>query len=294
MTKVEQSGAGYIAEVEAWRRDMEQQMRSPGPGGWLAIVGMYPLQTGLNTIGSAPGSDVLLPAGAAPERFGMIDFDGSHGKLEVTTDEPVTVGDVQVFPGQPALPLRNYYEPGGMSLMRVRDVRFGIMQWASDPYNIRVWDANSPKRLNFGGRAWFPIDPKYRITGTFIPYSHAQGITVDHTGGKTQVLTNIGAVGFELFGKTFHFEAAASEKGPDYVWLLMRDGTSGKSTYGAGRFMMAPFIADGLVDIDFNKFYQPPCAFCDYTTCPMPPRGNVLPFPVEAGERFPNADNSQG
>ena len=67
----------------------------------------------------------------------------------------------------------------------------------------------------------------------------------------------------------------------------MRDGTSGTSTYGAGRFMQAPLAADGSVDVDFNRFYQPPCAFCDFTTCPMPPLGNVLPFPVEAGERFP-------
>jgi uncharacterized protein (DUF1684 family) len=282
-----QSPAEYIAEVEAWRQDMEQQLRAPGPGGWLAIVGMYPLRTGNNTIGSAPDNDVLLPPGGAPERIGAIDFDGTHGKLQVTTDELVTVDDVQVLPGGSLLSLRNYYEPGGMSVCRVRDVRFGIMQWASDPYNIRVWDANSPKRLNFGGRAWFPIDPKYRVIGKFMHYSRAQGMTVDHTGGKTQVLTKIGAVEFELFGKTFHFEVAASEKGPDYVWLLMRDGTSGKSTYGAGRFMMALLMANDLVDVDFNKFYQPPCAFCDYTTCPMPPRGNVLPFPVEAGERYP-------
>ena len=96
-----------------------------------------------------------------------------------------------------------------------------------------------------------------------------------------------GFVEFDLFGKSFHFEAAASEKGPDYVWLLMRDATSGKSTYGGGRFMMAPFLDANTVDVDFNTFYQPPCAFCEFTTCPMPPRGNVLPFPIEAGEYFP-------
>jgi uncharacterized protein len=64
----------------------------------------------------------------------------------------------------------------------------------------------------------------------------------------------------------------------------MRDGTNGKTTYGGGRFMMAPLAGDGIVHVDFNQFYQPPCAFSVYTTCPMPPRGNVIPFPVEAGE----------
>lgn len=283
MPPIEHSVANYIAQVEAWRQDMDAQMRAPGPGGWLAIVGMYPLGTGHNTIGSAPDSTVLLPPNAAPERLGILDFDGQHGSLQVTTNEVVTVDDVPVREAK----LRNHYEPGGMSVVRVRDIRFGIMQWASDPYNVRVWDANAPKRLNFTGRVWYPIDPKYRVSGKFTPYPDARDITVDHTGGETQVLTNIGAVNFELLGHTFHFEACASEKGSDYVWLLMRDATAGKSTYGGGRFMMAPFLDAHTVDMDFNKLYQPPCAFCEFTTCPMPPRGNVIPFPVEAGEYFP-------
>ncbi len=283
MTTIEHPSTNYITQVEAWRQDMDAQMRAPGPDGWLAIVGMYPLEPGENTIGSAPDSDVLLPTGAAPEHLGIVAFDGAHGTLHVTADEEVTVDGIATRSAM----LRNHYEQGGMSIVQVRDVRFGVMQWASDPYNIRVWDANSPKRLNFSGRVWYPIDPKYRVAGQFTPYPAAKGMTVDHTGGETQVLKNIGFVEFDLFGQSFHFEAAASEKGADYVWLLLRDSTSGKSTYGAGRFLMAPLAADGSVDLDFNQFYHPPCAFCEFTTCPMPPRGNNFPFPIEAGERFP-------
>ena len=283
MSPTEQPTEDYIAQVAAWRQSMDAQMRAPGPGGWLAIVGMYPLEVGENTIGSAPDSDVQLPVGAAPERLGILSFDGQHGTLHVTTDETVMVDDL---PTRTAT-LRNHYEPGGMSVVNVRDVRFGVMQWASDPYNIRVWDANAPKRLNFAGRVWYPIDPNYRVTGRFTPYEDAKGMVVDHTGGETQVLKNIGSVDFELQGQDFHFEACASELGKGYVWLLMRDATSGKSTYGAGRFMMAPFIDETTVELDFNKFYHPPCAFCEFTTCPMPPRGNRFPFPIEAGERFP-------
>lgn len=273
----------YISNIETWRQDMDTQMRAPKPGGWLAIVGMYPLKQGVNTVGSALDSDVLLPIQAAPEHLGTIDFQDEHGTLTVTTDELVTVNGLETK----QTTLRNHYESDGMSVVKVRDIRFGIMQWASDPYNVRVWDANSPKRLNFTGRTWFPIDTKFRVQGTFTPYEKERDLTVDHTGGETQILSNIGLVDFELFGQSFRFEAAASEKGPDYVWLLMRDATSGKSTYGAGRFMMAELFDDGTVDLDFNKFYQPPCAFCDYTTCPMPPRGNVLPLAIEAGECFP-------
>jgi uncharacterized protein len=161
------------------------------------------------------------------------------------------------------------------------------MQWASDPYNIRVWDANSPKRLNFSGRVWFPVDSKYRVTGKFTPHEHVRDMTVTHTGGDMQVLKSPGMVEFTLLGESFRFEAATSEKGADYVWLLARDSTNGQSTYGAGRFLMAPLASDGSVELDFNTFYHPPCAFCDFTTCPMPPKSNMFPFALEAGERYP-------
>ncbi len=273
----------YTAQIETWRQEMDVQMQAPGPGGWLAIVGMYPLKEGINTLGSAPDSDVILPT-HTPKRLGTIDFHEQHGTLTVTTDDPVLVDGIETKQAK----LRNHYEPGGMSVVQVQQVSFGIMQWASDPYNIRVWDANSPKRLHFTGRVWFPIDPSYRVQGRFKPYPNHKQMTVDHTGGQTQELINIGQVEFELQGQSFCFEAAASEKGSDYVWLLMRDATSGKSTYGAGRFMMAPFVGDNIIELDFNKFYHPPCAFCDFTTCPMPPRSNVFPFAIEAGERYPD------
>jgi uncharacterized protein (DUF1684 family) len=273
----------YIQQIEAWRTSMEAQMRAPGPWGWIAIVGMYPLRVGTNTIGSAADCDVLLPAGAAPEHLGTLEFDGQHGVLHITTDEVVTVDGAAARQAA----LRNHYEPGGMSVVRVREISFGVMQWASDPYNIRVWDANATKRLSFPGRAWYPIDPAWRVMGTFTRFADSQAITVEHTGGLTQELKHIGQVAFTLQGQAFRFEAMASELGPDYVWLLARDTTNGSSTYGGGRFLHMPLLAPDEVDVDFNRIYQPPCAFCEYTTCPMPPRANRFPFLVEAGERYP-------
>ncbi len=283
MINADSERSQYSKEIESWRQQMNDQMCSPEPWGWLAIVGMYPLKEGRNTIGSAQDSDILLPANQAPETLGYIDFQTPHGELFVTTNEKVSVDKLELK----QVKLRNHYEAGGMSVVQVRDISFGIMQWASDPYNIRVWDANSPKRMNFKGRNWFPIDEKYRVQGKFNSFDSHLKTTVNHTGGETQELISIGTVDFKLFGQSFHFEAMASELGKDFLWLLMRDETSGKSTYGAGRFMMAALASDGTVDIDFNTFYQPPCAFSDYTTCPMPPLNNRLPFAIEAGERFP-------
>ena len=116
----------YISDIEAWRDDMDKQMRAAGPWGWLAIVGMHPLKEGINTVGSARNSDILLPEGAGPEQLGLIDFQGQHGILTVTTSEKVTVDGLELQEAK----LRNHYEAGGMSLVKVRDLSFGVMQWS--------------------------------------------------------------------------------------------------------------------------------------------------------------------
>ena len=76
--------------------------------------------------------------------------------------------------------------------------------------------------------------------------------------------------------------------GGDCLWILFRDATSGVTTYPANRQLVTPAPSpDGAVLIDFNRAYNVPCAYTDFATCPLPPRGNHLPFAVTAGERTP-------
>ena len=86
-----------------------------------------------------------------------------------------------------------------------------------------------------------------------------------------------------------HFAAAHNE-----AFFIFRDRTSGKETYGAGRFLQAKVATiettadatvDGKITLDFNRAYNPPCAFTAFATCPLPPSENWLPFPVLAGEK---------
>jgi uncharacterized protein (DUF1684 family) len=69
------------------------------------------------------------------------------------------------------------------------------------------------------------------------------------------------------------------------LWFIFKDGTSGKETYPSARFLQAEAPKDGSVVVDFNKAYNPPCAFNPFTTCPMPPKENRLKIRVEAGEK---------
>jgi uncharacterized protein (DUF1684 family) len=69
-------------------------------------------------------------------------------------------------------------------------------------------------------------------------------------------------------------------------FFIFHDETSGKQTYPRGRFLDAELPKEGKVVLDFNKAYNPPCAFTPYATCPLPPKQNSLPVRIEAGEQF--------
>ena len=75
-----------------------------------------------------------------------------------------------------------------------------------------------------------------------------------------------------------------TEPGAKQLFFILRDQTSGKETYGAGRFLDADWPQDGIAILDFNKAYSPPCAFTPFATCPLPPRENRLPVRIAAGE----------
>jgi uncharacterized protein (DUF1684 family) len=72
------------------------------------------------------------------------------------------------------------------------------------------------------------------------------------------------------------------------LFFVFRDATAGESTYGGGRFIdieKRPENGARFI-LDFNRAYNPPCAFSKYTTCPLPPPQNVLKIRIEAGETF--------
>ena len=69
--------------------------------------------------------------------------------------------------------------------------------------------------------------------------------------------------------------------------FVIRDATSGRETYGASRFLIGEDMTDDEITLDFNRLHNPPCAFTPFAICPLPPRQNILPFAVTAGELAP-------
>jgi uncharacterized protein (DUF1684 family) len=267
----------YETELKVFRERLEASLRADD--GWLALAGLFWLHGGANTIGGDPDSDIALPETSAPPRVGVIDFRNGLATLTVADGISVSVDETPVT----SAVLVDDGEHRKPSLVRVGTVSFFVIR-RGDQTGIRVRDTQSPARAAFAGRKWYPANPAFRVTGQFVAHPTLRKLPNVNIVGITEMIDNPGRVAFELGGR--RHEVEAFDGGKDRLFLVLRDATSGQSTYGSSRFLNAPVLADGRVELDFNRAYNPPCAFTPYATCPLPPPENILPVAIEAGERL--------
>ncbi|HEY8589303.1 MAG TPA: DUF1684 domain-containing protein, partial [Naasia sp.] len=149
---------------------------------------------------------------------------------------------------------------------------------------LRVWDSRSEAIENFGGIDAFPYNPDWVVKGTFTPNPEGTTVGFAHIKdeGSTREKVIPGAITFEHAGT--EYEILAFKEGRA-LQLVFSDATSGDSTYSVGRFLFTAPAPDGSITLDFNTAVLPPCAFSYNFNCPMPPKQNRFPFPVEAGEK---------
>jgi len=150
-----------------------------------------------------------------------------------------------------------------------------------DRYAVRLRDKNSRLRREFTRRTWFPVDEKLRVIAQWIPYDPPKQMPGPNILGETEQEPCPGVAVFRLSGAEYRLEPVLED---GRLFFIFKDRTAGKQTYPAGRFLYADARPDGTVVLDFNRAYNPPCAFTPYATCPLPPRHNQLPVSIEAGE----------
>ena len=153
-----------------------------------------------------------------------------------------------------------------------------------DRFGIRLKDKNSPVRKGFTGLRWFDIQEDYRVEARWVSYPQPKPVKVPNVLGQTESMPSPGYAEFTLGGKPVRVDGVLEDPHAEQLFFILRDQTSGKETYGAGRFLYADLPKAGKVVLDFNKAYNPPCAFTPYATCPLPPPQNWMPVRVEAGE----------
>jgi uncharacterized protein (DUF1684 family) len=250
----------YRARIEEWRRQREAALKADG--GWLTVTGLFWLHEGANSFGSAAPKDIVLPADPAVKDGA---FDLHNGKVSVRLEGQTRELRTDST-GKP-----DVVTMGGLTMFAIQ---------RGGKYGIRLKDNNSSLRKEFTGLHYFPVSEDYRVTTRLVP--EAKKIPILNILGQVEDTPSPGYVEFELHGQKLRLTPV--EETPGALFFIFRDSTAGKETYGSGRFLDTELGKDGEVVLDFNKAYNPPCAFTPYATCPLPPKENRLALRIEAGE----------
>lgn len=275
MTTTIDPSIAYIQAVQAWRDEQEASLRAED--GWLTVVGLFWLHDGVNTVGSSPDSDVVLPS-RLPPHLGLITLHDGETQWRLT-DEKFSV----LVDGERRREAVLHHDARHPTLIQVGGVTFFVIR-RGERLAVRVRDTESEARRTFVGRQWFAVDPSYRVSARLERHASSRTIEVETVLGTTVQYNSPGTVTFELAGAPYTLQAFEGATDSE-LWFVFRDATSGHSTYGASRFLYAHILEDGMVDLDFNRAKSPPCAFTPYATCPLPPRENILSIPIAAGEK---------
>ncbi|MDX2192069.1 MAG: DUF1684 domain-containing protein [Gemmatimonadales bacterium] len=270
--------AAYEADTRAWRQKRLDAIA--GPDGWATLAGLVFLDSGAYTVGSAPGSGILLPAGHAPAHVGSLSVRG-----ELVTFTPAPGAEVWRDSGRVRAPLALLDDrPGPPTVLRTGSVTLRVLERAGRRA-LRVKDSLAPSRTAFKGFTYFPVDSSWRVAARLRPHDSPRTLKVINVLGMPEEFESPGMLEFHIGGKAYSL-IAARERGDTNYFVIFRDSTSLTSTYPAGRFMHAiPVRDDHTTVLDFNRAFNPPCAFTTFATCPLPPPENALAVSIPAGEQ---------
>ncbi|HYC37613.1 MAG TPA: DUF1684 domain-containing protein [Usitatibacter sp.] len=263
--------------VQDWRARAEQGLRRDN--GWLTLAGRFEMKPGVNTFGTGAQNDIVFPPGLGPERMGTITVEADKVTVKLA-DGLVLTKDGQSYTERvmdSGTEVRDWVQMGRAS--------FHVIE-RNGRYILRLADRESEVRKRFGGRVWYELKENYRVPAKFIPHAKPRKIPIVNVLDEVSDVDSPGYVEFKLAGKTQRLDVVGDDDG---LFFVFRDATAGDTTYPPGRFLYIekkPKPRETFM-LDLNRAYNPPCAFSEFTTCPLPPKQNILKVKVEAGEKYP-------
>lgn len=267
----------YEQEIRDWHARRVERLQQPG--GWLTLVGLFWLKEGGNRVGSDGRLEIVLPNSAPPEvgtlmlTGGKVSFSAAPGVTPISNDNPVIRMD-RVRTDKDEKPDK----------IRIGTITFHVIE-RGKRIGVRVTDSDAPAKKAFTGIDTYPVDARWRVQAKWAAYDEPQQIEIATViPGLVEKYPVPGEATFTVDGKELKLRPVL-EPGATDLFFIFGDETNGPETYGAGRFVYAKPPQDGVVTIDFNKSFSPPCAFTPYATCPLSPDENRLPIRIPAGER---------
>ena len=259
-----------IENYRAWQEDRLAKLKANN--GWLTVCGLFWLRSGHNTIGSDPSNTIVLPEGA-PAFWGKIQW--TPDKLEFTPSK-----QMQINANKVAMDLVADSQ-GKPTLITYKNWQFYIIQ-RQERVGVRLRDTLHAHRMNFDTIPYFQYNPDWIVKAKFTPAEHSDTIVINNVLGMSFNRHPVGRAEFSLAGQSHQLELF---KSGDRLMCIFGDKTTGNDTYGGGRYLYLdyPLVNDNLV-LDFNRAENPPCVFTNYATCLLPPKQNMLPIAIMAGE----------
>ena len=266
--------SGYLQELKSW--DERRVEILSGPNGWLNVRGLFWLKEGINSFGSGSENDIVFPEGKISAKAGFL----------MVKDSIVTIQllpNVKVQSDSADVKSLIIFHPDSA---RAKVLNAGSLQWfvikRLDKLGIRLRDFEAEKLTEFKGIERYEADLKWRVKAK---------LTVQP--GKTIEMMNVlGQLNRNPVKGTLRFTIDEIEYTLDAIdedgklFIIFGDPTNGETTYGSGRYLYAAMPESGdEVDLDFNHAINPPCAFTEFATCLLPPKQNILPIKIEAGEK---------
>ena len=259
----------YIESLEKERKDRDKRRVK-----YLELCGLFKLDTTGTIFGIDKSNKVSTSPNEINQNIGKFQWDGKAFNFEAFNDIKITDSNGVEVQTKPLI----LNTIGDSEKLFFNAISWRIITRSGALY-LRVWDKNNPAIDTFIGFENYAPNSDFIFEADFEYFSTSKSESVASKLGVNDVANFIGNVQFNYNGKLYSLDVG--EQG----WMMVCDATSGNTTYGGGRYMYIDLPeTNGKVTLDFNYLYNPPCRYSEYTTCLFPPRQNVLPIAIEAGE----------
>lgn len=267
----------YLKGIGQWQKDRSEGLQKEN--GWLTLCGLFWLSQGENKFGTDSTNGIIFPPGSSPGYAGSIFMEGGKFRFKCAEGIYLTCNDSSMAESE--------IKSDGSGKSTPTEMKLGALNFyiikRGERYGLRLRDNENRSRREFKGLDYFPSDLKWRFSARFESYRPPKPLEIVNVLGQVSIDSCPGALVFE-FERSEHRLDPLKEG--NKLFIIFHDQTAGNETYGMGRFLYAEMPDSGdSVTLDFNKAYNPPCAFTEFATCPLPPGQNYLPFRVEAGEK---------
>jgi uncharacterized protein (DUF1684 family) len=264
-----------LAHYAKDRIDTQEWLKS-SPTSYLATILRRDFEDRASlTVGSAPGSDVRIEDPGIRPRHLRVTVVGDSFRVE-TLDPRARFQVKDADTTAATLP------PSGIKVGRYT-LRLSHQRFPA----IIVFDPQSPRFSLYKGIQYFPPDLSYRVIAALKPNPKPDTTIILSTRGNQRHAVRVGWFDFKVNGTACRLEATRLLEpgvGEKDFSLFFTDSTTGKESYGVGRYLEGEPLPDGRYVLDFNLCYNPACAYSEHYNCPIPPRANRLPVAIRAGE----------